>query len=305
MKYSWTGNNTLLRAVPHRHFEILKKNPHKIRNLLNQNEMHQWRNINRNARCVMSTCNTQLQLILLNSFVFLTSFCFAPWRRLFSNDRSQEERFKVQVYSKEKQPRFCAHRPHIPFVLSTLAETSGQTQAWTGRQRDLGGNLEKISKFYSLRTNVKLVLEQELKPQEMGEGMTGTESLCVQCSLEYHVQDSWLALTCVIVKIIFIYPVKKPQPINQPTFIVKQIWAVETQLLCSVKWIFSKSQTHKLNFTHHLPLLNFLTRGFGLWMLPHSQTMAQRLSRPSAAPVQHQCSCDPATTNRSFYFMGL
>lgn len=125
-------------------------------------------------------------------------------------------------------------------------------------------------------------------------------TLCAECSLEYHIQDSWLALTCVILRIISIYPVKKTQPINQATFIVKQIWAVETQLLCSVKWIFSKSQTHKLNFTHHLPLLNFLTRGFGLWMLPHSQTVAQRLSRPSAASEQHQCSCDPATTNRSF-----
>lgn len=143
--------------------------------------MYQWRNINRNARCIMSTCNTQLQLNLLNSFVFLTSFCFALWKRPFPNDRSQEERSKVQVYSKEKQPRFCAHRPHVPFVFSTLAEASGQTQAWTGRQRDLHGSWVKVSKFYSLSTNVKSVLEQELKPQEMAEGVTGTVTLQV-CS---------------------------------------------------------------------------------------------------------------------------
>lgn len=36
--------------------------------------MYRCRNINRNARCITSTCNMQLQLILLNSFVFLTSF---------------------------------------------------------------------------------------------------------------------------------------------------------------------------------------------------------------------------------------
>lgn len=98
---------------------------------------------------------------------------------------------------------------------------------------------------------------------------------------------------------------KKPQPINQPTFIVKQIWAVETQLLCPVKLIFSKSQTHKLNFTHHLSLLNLLTPGLGPGMLPHSQPMAQGLSRLCAAPVQHQGSSGPATANRSLRMVFL
>lgn len=180
--------------------------------------MYQWRNINRNARCIMSTCNTQLQLILLNSFVFLTSFCFALWKRPFPNDRSQEERSKVQVYSKEKQPRFCAHRPHVPFILFTLAEVSGQTQAWTGRQRDLHGSWVNVSKFYS---EYKCEISSWTGTEATGNGRgndrhTGTLQVCSCMSLEYHVQDSWLALTCVILKIILIYPVKKPNPlINQ------------------------------------------------------------------------------------------
>lgn len=58
--------------------------------------MYQCRNINRNARCIMSTCNTQLQLILLNSFVFLTSFVLLSGKGhfLMTDHRRKDPKFK-------------------------------------------------------------------------------------------------------------------------------------------------------------------------------------------------------------------
>lgn len=188
--------------------EFRKKKTHKIRNLLNQNEMYQCRNINRNARCIMSTCNTQLQLILLNSFVFLTSFVLLSGKGHF-----------LMTDHRRKDPKF-KFTPRKSSLISVLTDPFCTFHSYRGIRTNSGldwgtkRSKGKISKFYSSSTNVKLVLEQELKPQEMAEWMTGTQSqslskcVCV-CSLEYHVQDSWLALISVILKIIFIYPVKK------------------------------------------------------------------------------------------------
>lgn len=59
--------------------------------------MYQCRNINRNARCIMSTFNTQLQLFLLNSFVFLTSFVLLSGKGhfLMTDHRRKDPKFKL------------------------------------------------------------------------------------------------------------------------------------------------------------------------------------------------------------------
>lgn len=180
-------------------------------------------------------------------------------------------------------------------------EASGQAQAWTVAKRATW----KFSKgFQILLLMYKCEISSWTGTEATGNGResdrhTVTQQAC-RCVLTGVPRARFLAGShlCYFKNNLHLSH-KKTQPINQPTFIVKQIWAVETQLLCSAKLIFSKSQTHKLNFTHHLSLLHLLTPGLGPGMLPHSQTMAQWLSRLWAAPVQHQCSCDPATINRS------
>lgn len=158
--------------------------------------MYQCRNINRNARCIMSTCNTQLQLILLNSFVFLTSFVFLSGKGhfLMTDDRRKDPKFK---FTPRKSSLISCSQTPRPFCTFHSAEASGQTQAWTGRQRDLCGSSVKVLKFYSSSTNVKLVLEQELKPQEMAEWQAHSHSASVQVRAHWSTTckiPSWLSL---------------------------------------------------------------------------------------------------------------
>lgn len=176
--------------------------------------MYQCRNINRNARCVMSTCNTQLQLILLNSFVFLTSFVLLSGKGhfLMTDHRRKDPKFKFtprksSLNSVLTDPTSLLHFSLLQRLQDKLLDWEAKRSTW---------KFSKGFKVLLFKCKLKWVLLKELKPQEMAEGMTGTVTVqgC-RCSLQNHVQDSWLALTGVILKIISNYPVKKIQPINK------------------------------------------------------------------------------------------
>lgn len=248
--------------------------------------MYRCRNINRNARCIMSTCNTQLQLILLNSFVFLTSFVLLSGKGhfLMTDHRRKDPKFKFTPRKSSLVPvltdPFCTVHSRRGFRTNSGLDWEAKRSTW------------KFSKgFKVLLFKYKWEISPWRGTEATGNGRVNdrhkiTRQVCA-CMLTAVSRARFLAGShlCYFKNNPHLSS-KKPQPINQSTFIAKQIWAVETQLLCSVKRIFSKSQKHKLNFTHHLSLLNLLTPGLGPWMLPHSQTMALWLSRPCAAPVQ-------------------
>lgn len=122
------------------------KRNHKIRNLLKKNEMYRCWTINRNARCIMSTCNMRLQLILLNSFVFITSFVLPSGKDhfLMTDHRRKDPKFKL-ASRKSWLVSVLTDSVVLAAVLAH-AEASGQTQAWTGRQKDLCRSLVKFSK---------------------------------------------------------------------------------------------------------------------------------------------------------------
>lgn len=114
-----------------RHFKSLKKS-HRIRNLLNENEMYQWRSMNRNARCIMSTCKMQLQLTLLNSFVFLSSSALpsgkglsptTDYRRKIQGSKLLQGDAALFLYSQTPEIHADASGP-------TWACTGGKTSPW-------------------------------------------------------------------------------------------------------------------------------------------------------------------------------
>lgn len=88
--------------------------------------MYQCRNINRNARCVMSTCNTWLLLVLLNSFVFVTSFVLPSGKGhfLMTDHRRKDPKFKFPSW-KSSVVSVLAD-PELLFVVFAPAEASGQ-----------------------------------------------------------------------------------------------------------------------------------------------------------------------------------
>lgn len=82
---------------------------------------------NRNARCIMSTCNMRLQLILLNSFVFLTSFVLPSGKGhfLMTDHRRKDPKFKFASRKSSLGSVLADSVSH--FVAFTHAEASGQT----------------------------------------------------------------------------------------------------------------------------------------------------------------------------------
>lgn len=181
--------------------------------------MYQCRKITRNARCRMSTCNTWLLLVLLNSFVFLTSFVLPSGKGHFltTDHRRKDPKFKFP--SRKSSVVSVLADPELLFVVFTPAEASGRTSAWTGGQRRSTWKFSEVFKSFTLQsTNVN------------GNGGINERRIVIlevcTCMLIriLHVRDFWLALTCVILKNNLHLSSKKINPlIKQTNFIVKQI----------------------------------------------------------------------------------
>lgn len=89
----------------------------------------------------------RLQLILLNSFVFLTSFVLPSGKGhfLMTDHRRKDPKFKF-ASRKSSLVSALVDSPFL-FVVFTHAGASGQTKAWTGRQKGLCGSLVKVLLF--------------------------------------------------------------------------------------------------------------------------------------------------------------